>query len=73
MPRYVIAHEPARDPWIQTREFADDAAAIRAADGLALSLVRDHRATSKGERVTVKDESGRLVHEAYLTTAMMKP
>ena len=72
MPRYVIAHEPTRDPWTRADEFADDAAAKRMADLIALDLVRDHRATSKGERITVKDESGRLVHEAYLTTAMMK-
>ena len=55
-----------------TDEFADEAAAKREADLVALDLVRYNRPMTRYERVTVRDASGCLVHEAYLTAASMK-
>ena len=72
MARYVIALEPTLPLWSSTEEYPDDETAKREGDLVARDLVRVHRPILRSERITVKDESGQLIHEVYLATAMMK-
>jgi hypothetical protein len=71
MPFYTFTHQPGSGG-STTKAFPDDAAAERDANRAARALVQTHRPMSQGERITVRDAAGRLVHEAYLSIAALK-
>jgi hypothetical protein len=72
MPLYTLNIQPGDFGGGAVDDFADDAAATREANLVAKDLVRYNRPMSRDERVTVRDATGCLVYEAYLTVASMK-
>ena len=72
MPFYTFTLQPGSGR-STTQEYPNEEAAKRQADRYAFALVQNNRPMSQGERITVRNASGGLIHEAHLSVAAMSP